>query len=579
WVALEGKIICGLAGAVVLFGGGWVALRTLLVRVPPPTGHELTRGDAPKLFAVLDDLQSKLRAAPFHRVYVVPDCNASVVQVPRLGVFGWSRNYLLLGLPLLDGLSPAELRAVLAHEFAHLSREHGRFSHWLYRLRRSWEDAFKQLSLPQVQGQVSFRPLAVKFVDWFWPKFNAHAFVLSRANEYEADALAAKFTGPQNIASALVRLRFLARQLEEKLWPEIWKSAHAQPTPPDDVFDQLRRGMVAGPTAEDRGRWLAEAFRVHTTNADTHPCLTERLRSVGELQRQKTAAISGAAEVSAAAEIFGPVLKKIRLGVQEFWRKEAETTWRSHHARAGALNQRLNSFTQAVPDPSTNADALWDKALVLINLRDENSVTPLLRQILTLRPDHPEANFHLGRILVGSGNPDGETHLNHLMEFDEAAVPSVCALLREHYRLNGRPDRMREIEARLDCHEKNQAASQRERSEAGPADTFISHALTSTELESLRNTLATEPELIQATLVQKQMKYFPKQKFFVLCVRRRKPWYRLPNHDRDCELINHISMAVKLPGRVLVITPSGSFHALAAKVCSVSNAEIWRRNV
>ena len=103
--------------------------------------------------------------------------------------------------------SPEEVRAILAHEFAHLSRAHGRFSHWIYRLRRSWEHVFQQFSRPRAQGEVSLRPIVVKCVDYFWPRFNAHAFVLSRANEYEADALAARL---REHKEELFNLRFQA---------------------------------------------------------------------------------------------------------------------------------------------------------------------------------------------------------------------------------------------------------------------------------------------------------------------------------------------------------------------------------
>src|SRR5882672_3105110 len=140
---LSGKIVCWLLGAVILFAGGWAVLKALLIRIPPPKGVPVTRAEAPALFTLLDDLRKQLRSVPFHHVLVVPEHNAAVVQVPRLGVLGWSRNYLLLGLPLLEAHSPEEVRAVLAHEFAHLSRAHGRFSHWIYRLRRSWEKVFQ----------------------------------------------------------------------------------------------------------------------------------------------------------------------------------------------------------------------------------------------------------------------------------------------------------------------------------------------------------------------------------------------------------------------------------------------------
>jgi Zn-dependent protease with chaperone function len=57
--------------------------------------------------------------------------NASVVQIPRLGVFGWSRNYLTVGVPLLDAVTPEQFEAVLAHELGHLARAHGRFRTWI----------------------------------------------------------------------------------------------------------------------------------------------------------------------------------------------------------------------------------------------------------------------------------------------------------------------------------------------------------------------------------------------------------------------------------------------------------------
>jgi hypothetical protein len=42
-----------------------------------------------------------LKTASIHEVLVTPEFNASIAQVPRLGVFGWHRNYLRIGLPLM----------------------------------------------------------------------------------------------------------------------------------------------------------------------------------------------------------------------------------------------------------------------------------------------------------------------------------------------------------------------------------------------------------------------------------------------------------------------------------------------
>ena len=577
WADLEGKIVCGLAGAVVFFGGGCAALRVLLVRLEPPAGRAVSREEVPALFAALDELQAQLRSAPFHRVLVMAECNAAVVQVPRLGALGWPRNYLLLGLPLLDGLSRDEMRAVLAHEFTHLSREHGRFFHWLYRLRRSWEEVFKQLSRPRIQGEVSLRPLVVKYVDWFWPRFNAHAFVLSRANEYEADAQAGRLAGRDNVASSLLRLKLHAHQLEEHLWPAVWQQANERPEPPNDVFARLRDGLHAGPTAADRARWTEEAFRVVTTNNDTHPCFRERLRAVGIAPENVPPLVATNPPAFAAETLLGTALETIRNDVQQRWHKDVEALWRERHARASALADRLASLEQAVPNVADDPDSLWDKAVVLLDLRTDETVEPLLRRILVLRPSHGPANYHLGRILLEAGRPEGETYLERVMAQEEESVPQACALLREHHRRAGRVEKLRELDARLDRYEKDLAASRTEQREVTAKDHFIPHELSAAELEALRRTLAAEPELAHAELARKELRHFPKQRLFLLCLHRRPAWHHLPNRERDQALVQRVSPSVRLSGRVLVFAPSGSFRAIARKLRNLPGAEVFRR--
>ncbi len=579
---LFGAILLGLFGSAVLLGGGWAVGRVLWVRLTPPKGRAVTRSEAPTLHALLDDLRAKLRSARFHCALLVPACNAAVVQVPCLGVLGWSRNYLLLGLPLLEGLSTDELRAVLAHECAHLSKQHARFSHWIYRLRRSWEQVFAQLSRPRVQGEVSMRPLIVKFVAWFWPRFNAHAFVLSRANEYEADAIAARLAGEANLASALLRAALHERQLAEKFWPDLWQLANSDALPPHGVFKRLRDCLRAGPAPEDGLRWVEQAFRFTTSNADTHPCLTDRLRALGRLPegvaQGRFPAPPPAPQPSACDELLGESLQKIRGDIELDWREEVGAQWRERHTRAAALHHRLASIDQSVSDSATDVDGLWDKAHVLLDLKGVEAAEPLLRQILSLQPTHVAANFHLGRRLLEAGNESGEAHLERAVAEAEELVPQVCELLRVHFQRAGRTDRLRELAARLDRYEKNLAASHAERRSVSASDPLLAHGLTDAELSALLEVLSAEQDLVSAHLARKQLRYFPNQKLFLLCVRVRRAWHRFPARDREQSLINRLSSAVRLPGRVLIFARAGSFRALARHLWKLPGAMIFRRS-
>jgi Zn-dependent protease with chaperone function len=564
-------------GVAAVVGLSWYAARVFWVRLEPPEGVELRRASNPELFALLDGLCRELRAPRFHRVVVDGRCNAGVVQQPRLGVFGWQKNHLLLGLPLLDSLSPEELRAVLAHELAHLSAQHGRFGAWIYRLRVSWEKVFESLRKPRGEG-ISLRPIVTKFIEWFWPRFNAHAFVLSRANEYVADAGAARISGVEHIASALLRSDYYGRLLEEKTWPEVWLGANRTATPPVDVYTRIRNDIAAGAGSGEGSKWVEQAFRRTTTNADTHPSLSDRLRALqfmpADPDRGLFPPAPAAPRVSATEALFGRVVQELREELGRRWKTLVEPQWKETHARAGVLQHRLESIDRAVADPAADADSLWDKAQVTINLENDAAAEPLLRQVLALRPTHAGANFCLGRHLLTRGDEAGAAFVQQAMEEDESYVSPGCEVLIDHHRRHGREPAIREWMQRLDAHEAAVRASHAERSSVVAGDTFLPHELTEEQIKAVALVVAHEGAVRAVRIARKQLRHFPKQRLFVVVLVTRAKWFGA--EARDSQLVRALNRAFTLPGRTLVITPRGPWGAVARKVSRVPGAEVYR---
>jgi Zn-dependent protease with chaperone function len=576
---LENGWLLMLVGSLVLTFGGWAAIRVLWVRLTPPLGRAITRAEAPALHTMLDGLRGRLRASGFYRVIITADCNAAVSEIPRLGVFGWPRHYLQFGLPLLECLSAEEVRAVLAHELAHLSGRHGWVSGWIYRQRRSWEQIFERLRQPRQRGSISLRPILVKFIDWFWPRFNSHAWVLSRANEFYADAAASWAAGPEFMASALFRLEVYHRLLSERFWPDLWKRANEEPAPPSGVFENLRDAVRAEPP-EESAKWREQAFKFVTSKTDTHPCLSARLKAIKQLPEGigegSFPPWPPAHETSAAETLFGPALGRIRKDVEAQWRKDSQKAWAERHARAASLQHRLQTLSQAVPDPASDVDSLWDQARAIGDLQGYLAAAPILRQIVGLRPDHVGANFHLGRCLIEAGDDAGEAHLERAMEEDEESVPHACGVLHAHFRRTGRTERVREIEARLDRHETALAASKIESATVTSSDTIIPHECGAEELESLRTLLTAEPALTAAYLGRKKMIHFRKQRLFVLCLEFRRAWHRFPNRELEQTVVRRLFSKVRLAGRVLIFASGGSHSGLARKLRKTPGAQIFQ---
>jgi hypothetical protein len=118
----------GIVGAFLYLVG-----RPLWIRIEPPTGIEINERQAPELFVTINELRRKLGAPGFDHVLITDELNAAILQLPRLGIFGWPRNYLMIGLPLMKSLTCEQFKAVLAQEFGHLAKDHGIVSHSIYR--------------------------------------------------------------------------------------------------------------------------------------------------------------------------------------------------------------------------------------------------------------------------------------------------------------------------------------------------------------------------------------------------------------------------------------------------------------
>ena len=118
-----------------------LVLRSLWITLPVPDGMELEREQAPALFDLIDEVSKKLNGPKVHHVLVSDDYNASIVQIPRFGMFGWLRNYLVVGLPLLRALDPHHvLTVVLGHAVVPGVYGSVRYTH--YGLLRTLEDGY-----------------------------------------------------------------------------------------------------------------------------------------------------------------------------------------------------------------------------------------------------------------------------------------------------------------------------------------------------------------------------------------------------------------------------------------------------
>jgi len=344
WGTVIGIVALLVAASVVV-----ATARVLRARPETPSGLPLSREQAPELWSTVTDLARGLRTRLPDQVLLVPAPNAAVAEDARLlGLLG-GRRTLFVGVPLLEGLTVAGLRSVLAHELAHYSRSHTRLGPVVYRARAAVLGTVLNLSGP---------------AGWLFGLY-ASAYLLveaavSRRQELEADVAAVRVAGQSTAQAALLEVAFLEAAWEYfgRCTKPGWDAGYA----PDDVFggfgELLRSGSVelarlrAEPPPPEWSRWdshppIATRIEAMAAVADDHPPDDPRPASV--LVRDLPQAY--AALVRSALELGDRTVQSW----DEFAAHDANAT---AQARAGAIYRAVARCT----DGRASLDAVLELA-------------------------------------------------------------------------------------------------------------------------------------------------------------------------------------------------------------------------
>jgi hypothetical protein len=266
------------------------------------------------------------------------------------------------------------------------------------------------------------------FLRWWWPRFNAHAFVLSRRQEHEADAAAARAAGAVVAGTALLRLDIVTRLLEEDFWPGIHLLAAEIPLPPQNLHEQLAQSVRLDPGPEAL-RWLREALAVPTNNADTHPCLRERLVQMGFPGSEDPDSIPVPSVIaSSAAEVFLGEFEQIASRrFSEDWARDLLEPWKQRHADAAQRREALARTNAAVAAGTLTTEQRWERISHVADVQGDDAVLPLVSELLEREPVHAAANFLMGRILLDRDDPKGIEFLEKAMMRDSFATPDAIS--------------------------------------------------------------------------------------------------------------------------------------------------------
>ncbi|WP_410498701.1 M48 family metallopeptidase [Chitinibacter sp. S2-10] len=420
-------ILLGLAASVIQVQ--WIVIKMFLTRLPKPEGIEIHAQDAPKLFQLLKQLRRQLKGPAIDHVLITDDFNAAICQRARSGLFFAHRNYLLLGLPYLMGMAPKEMYATLAHEYGHIAGSHGKLGAWIYRQRRTFGalHAHSEANADNDTINQVFAQILARFSYYF----NAYTFVLSREEEYQADAVATQLVGSKQNASSLIRGDLLARWLSEDFWPKLYAQAKTREKPLFMPYSALPLALKAA-----RDDWatlprLRAAWAQNSDVYDTHPCLRDRVQATGERCEMPAELTHSAADV-----LLGSLAAKLIKQLDQQWWAKEQKQWQQYHRQRQRDLARMTQLGEQALASLTVGEA--QEYAILLHDYDSAAEAKVVLEHILQRPgeQYPKPVLLYGRILLEEGARRGLDYLSQAVLlapglFDEAAG-IACRWLVQH---------------------------------------------------------------------------------------------------------------------------------------------------
>ncbi|HEU4872298.1 MAG TPA: M48 family metallopeptidase [Pyrinomonadaceae bacterium] len=517
----------------------WVKVRGCESQDPP-----LEEEKAPKLFETIREIRRAIHGPQLHKVVLTDQFDLVLTPVPRLGLFGWSRYELDIGMPLMHVLTPAQFRALLTHELGHFSGTP--LDTWIYQAREVWTPLHWRLNEQQRGGAWLFNLVFRRYVNYF----SRYSFAFARTREYEADRLAAEITTAEVTADALIRFEYgmqIFYQYEPK-FKEVLSTEFSLPVRVAEMTKALRSESHN----EEALRWLKYSLSAEARTYNTHPALKDRLRALGQEPRLPTPISEFAADV-----YFGDFLDELTQQLIADWEKRAREFYPDRPEEdAGPAAEILKRAREAAN-------------------RDQETAVLLYRELLRLDQDHAPANLALGTILLSEKNAEGIHFVKRAMDLDAANIYYGSNLIFNYLMKIGDPVGAAPYQSRMTELHRIYENATAERTQASFVDSFTSNDLPEDEVQQIRQELAKCPRIKEAYLVRKEVQYVPEAPLYVMGLVFDRRWF--DGSDEDLSFAKRLPRAQTNPRELYVLVLDHRNRRVGKMIRNVSNSLIYRR--
>ena len=269
----------------------WSIIKSIFARSGKGSfGLVKTDQDCPRLHATVRAVAERVATRPVDEIYLAPGSEIGVHQEGRgpFGIFGVKRRVLTLGVSTMRYLSVSELKAILAHEYAHFSHKDTFYSRFIHQVTLSIEQALTGMA--QAAGKLNYVNPFYWALLWYYRAYSLLAAGFSRSREFLADRMAVSLYGKDAFIQGLTKVATEGTLFDKTMFQTL-HGLLAEDKAFTNMYETFSAFRSDESSSKLRGEVQDEVTGQHSSLFASHPTFAERLEAVSafpDVRQQET---------------------------------------------------------------------------------------------------------------------------------------------------------------------------------------------------------------------------------------------------------------------------------------------------
>lgn len=293
----------------------------LRLRLQMPDGYQLHEESSPELFNLIREIAIENRQMPIGRVIVTPHFELDIVKTPVCVLPVWSRNTLVVGLPLVQMMPPNVFRAMVARKLCQHNWFRNPLLHWLHQCHGAWQQYLGYC----LQHRSPVNDVLAFFYLGYAAIYRRLVEPVARLDGLSADRRTLKIINDEDIVESIEYLFVVGMYIEKIFWPRLRNFAYKNNRYDLFPFAALAKSGLESLSRLDVNQWLAEEMnRGHSPRWGVSSMAT-RLDALGHNEVFPLYIISD----SAAGMYIGRALPGLIEQTDSEWRTQCLPAWQA----------------------------------------------------------------------------------------------------------------------------------------------------------------------------------------------------------------------------------------------------------